>query len=203
MNSAHSDALRFHACLLSENGSPPVIHPRELDETVQLFLIDELERWSDGLLHQLLDVVGVRSPGPRPDAGLPAGAAVRLLATAPYEVREWLSPHSFAPDRAAAVFVRTVVEARRDLRRITSARLLAHSARRTQLLAHLELLATLAVVIRPVMPGWSGLVAEHLGMPRDAHWPPTAAGHRLFVPDAPLRTGLLAYFVVPVSPPSG
>ncbi|MEV5606716.1 hypothetical protein [Streptomyces sp. NPDC052225] len=169
---------------------------------MQLFLIDELERWSDDLLRQLVDVAGVRSPRRPQDAGPPSGTAARLLTTAPYEVREGLSPHTLAPDRAAAAFVRTVVEARHDLRRIASARLLGRAARRGRLLAHLELLATLAVVIRPVMPGWSALIAGHLGMPHDAHWPPAGDGRRLLVPGTPLRPGLPGYFLVPPLPAS-
>ncbi|MGW0854319.1 hypothetical protein [Streptomyces sp. NPDC002690] len=200
VDSAHSDALRFHACLLSVGCSPTAVHPRELAETVQLFLIDELERWSDGLLRHLVDVAGVRPPDWRQGAALPTGAVARLLATAPYEVRDRLSPHSFEPDLAAAAFVRAVVEARYDLRRIASARLMGPATRRSLLFAHLELLATLVVVIRPVMPGWSAFVAAQLGMARGVHWPPAADGPRLLSTDAPLRPGLPGYFVVPVLP---
>jgi methionyl-tRNA synthetase len=200
-NDAHSDALRFHVCLLSENGSPPTVHARELTDTVQLFLIDELERWSDGVLHQWAGAAGAGPLGLLTDVGLAGGAADRLLGTAPHEVRQWLSPRSFAPERATGAFLCAVVEARRDQRRIAAARLLRPAARRARLLSHLELLATLAVVIRPVMPGWSAFVAGHLGMARDAHWPPASDDRRLLSPHAPLRPGLPGYFAVPPVPP--
>ncbi|MER6343551.1 hypothetical protein ACWC10_02215 [Streptomyces sp. NPDC001595] len=197
-DAATSDALRFHVCLLWADGRPPVLDERELADTVQLILIDQLEAWANRLLGSL-------APGPVADTTVvppptdgPGGVAGRLLWTAVPELGRRLSSPGFRPDLAASVLAETATTARRDLRRLHAAPLLRPAVRGGWLTAHLDLLAALSVAARPMMPGWSSFVARHLGVREDAQWPPRpGTGGRLLTPGHRLPAGLPVYFRVP------
>ncbi|MFJ2744728.1 hypothetical protein ACIO3O_34305 [Streptomyces sp. NPDC087440] len=194
---AARDALRFHACLLWADGRPAAVDDRELADTVQLILIDQLETWADRLLGSLAGP-GAGSATVPPPANGPGGVAGRLLCTAVPELGRHLSPERFRPDLAASVLTETATSARQDLRRLNSAPLLRPSVRGGWLAAHLDLLAGLSMTARPMMPGWSAFVGRHLGLGADAHWPPCPGiGGRLLLPGGPLPTGLPLYFQVP------
>ncbi|MEU6440349.1 hypothetical protein [Streptomyces sp. NPDC047046] len=188
--SPNTDALNFHVCLMWDGGSPPFVDGRELAETVQSILIDDVDNWSDGLLQALASCApatgGAEGPG---------GVAGQLLLGAPYELRRCQTPQWFDPERASALFARTVATARQDLRRINRASLMAPGARWSRLAAHLELLAVLAAVMRPMMPGWSAFVLEELGMSPQTHWPWDAVwGHPLLRRGQRLPGHLPGYF---------
>ncbi|MGW1022880.1 hypothetical protein ACWD4J_04050 [Streptomyces sp. NPDC002577] len=155
LSAAESDALRFHACLFWEDGRPAVLDERELADTIQVILIDQLEQWADGVLRGMPELRGA-SPGG------PGGVAARLLLTAVPELRLHLSPHRFRPDRAASVIAETAAQARRDLQRLDRAPLVRPAVRHGRLAAHLELLTALSVAARPLLPGWSAFIARQL-----------------------------------------
>jgi hypothetical protein len=161
--SVEDDALRFHCCLLWDGDESVRLDARELADTVQTVLVDQLEYWMTGVFRYCADVADSYVPLV-PDW---AGLAAALLSEVPYDVEAALAPARFAPNQAAALLAEATAAAAGDLSRIRSApprRLDRHLG---CLAAHLELLARLAVVVRPLMPGWSTFVTRHLGLTGD------------------------------------
>ncbi|MFE4974509.1 hypothetical protein ACFRAR_20680 [Kitasatospora sp. NPDC056651] len=189
---ADRDALRFHACLLWSHGRPPVLDERELAETIQVVLIEEVEQWIDQLFRSAAGPFGVGHvvrPAMERD-----GVAGRLLRTVPRELRRWLSTEGFAPDLAAAALARATAQARRDVQRLGRSPLVRPEVRGARLAAHVELLAVLALAARPMLPGWSAFIAGQLGVPADLR---RSAGGRLVRPGRRLPAELPGYFRLP------
>lgn len=161
--SLNDDALRFHCCLMWEGDEAAPLHADELADTVQTVLVDQLECWTVSVFRYCAEAADSHVPLVPGWEGL---AAV-LLAEVPYRIEAALGPADPRLGLAATLLAETAAVASGDLRRIRSApprRLDRHLG---CLAAHLELLARLAAVVRPLMPGWSAFIVRHLGLTGD------------------------------------
>ncbi|MGD9485978.1 class I tRNA ligase family protein [Streptomyces sp. TRM70308] len=180
------DALRLHLSLTGPEREQSNFSMKEFTDTVETVLVDGLEDWSRTLLRWLdEDFEGV-VPDTEPDAG-PLAATLGELAG---EVAVALSAESFSPNRATAALTTAISQAAgrlpvlARLRRAAEAEGDAAGERRAEyarhLLAHVDALALVVVTAAPIMPGWSALLAQHLGLARDPwtglpRWPEDVA----------------------------
>lgn len=188
------DALRFHLCLTGPERRQTNFAMEEFSTTVRQVLVDGVEEWAGRVVRLLVeDFKGVV-----PQTDGPLGPLGPLLTVLPEQVAGALAPETFSPQRAAAAIADAVAAAVADLRSLDTLRSREGTGYADRLATHLELLAVLAAVSQPLMPGWSAFVLAHLEVrPADAFtgrpvWP--TVGRRLLTPGETVAENLPAFF---------
>ncbi len=188
------DALRFHLCLTGPEREQTNFAMAEFADTVSTILVAGIEEWSG----QVVDLLTEDFDGVLPKTEGPLGPLAHVLSALPGRVGDALAPETFSPQRAAAVIAETVAAAVADLRAVEALRSQGGPGYVDRLATHLELLATLAAVAQPLMPGWSSFLLAHLKVPAAdlftgrPVWP--AADQQLLVPGQVVDGSLPAFF---------
>ncbi|WFB06731.1 class I tRNA ligase family protein [Streptomyces sp. LX-29] len=193
-----ADALRFHLCLTGPEREQTNFYAREFDETVDTLLVQNLQQWAGDIVALACEDFEKEVP----DVGLLTGELAVMARKLPQEVAEALSPQAFSPQRATKLIAAAIDRLAKDLPMLRAWRTSGGVEYRMRLVTHLELLARVAAVSAPIMPGWSAYVLGRLGVaPVDPFtgtpaWPGVepllAAGHRLTGPLSPFFQGVHA-----------
>lgn len=177
-----ADALRFHLCLTGPEREQTNFAAKEFAETVAVVLVDGVEKWAQTLLTLLAEDF---------DAVVPAreayeGPLAEVLTGLPDEIATALAAESFSPQAAAKSLAAAIDRSVSDLPELLRLRERADSRARhpqyaARLVTHLETLALVASLAAPLMPGWSALLSQHLGLRTDSTtrmpaWPERTEG---------------------------
>lgn len=160
----NADALRFHLALTGPEREQNNFSMKEFADTVSTVLAGGIERWTD----TVLDLLSQDFQSTVPATPLSVTFLDEDRAELPDRIAAALGAETFSPQKAAAELAVVVDRAVDDLRQLSLVRAAGpREEYAARLVAHLELLAAVAVTSAPLMPGWSAHLAGQLGVPVD------------------------------------
>ncbi|WP_166459287.1 methionine--tRNA ligase [Amycolatopsis pithecellobii] len=156
LREAAPDAVRLHLARTNPEYEKSDFRSAEFDRTVNDVLVGTLESWAAAVFDELAAQADSVIPAVESTQGSPT---VRALAEdLPDRLAREFEPDTFSLRGAAGTLVEAVGAAAGEWGAAPS------HAEPGELAAHLELLATLAAVAAPLMPGWSAHTARQLGL---------------------------------------